>query len=299
MNMEHHRIVHPHPGSLCSRFGLVTLLLMLLGVLTSCSSISAALPVSAAMMLPRPDHVVIVIEENHSYADIIGSSNAPYINALAKAGASFTHSFAVAHPSEPNYLALFSGSTQGIISDSCPHTFTGPDLGSALIGAGDTFAGYSETMPAVGYTGCTAGNYARKHNPWANFTDVPSADNLPFTSFPANYGTLPTLSIVIPNLQGDMHNGSIQQGDTWLQQHIDAYRKWAQSHNSLLIVTWDEDDYSQSNQILTIFVGPMVKSGQYSENINHYNVLRTLEDMYKLPYAHNSANASPIADSWR
>jgi phosphatidylinositol-3-phosphatase len=296
--MERRSFVHPYIGSFFSRFGLAAaLLFLLLGVLGN--NPLAVSHAQAAAALPRPAHVVIVIEENHSYSDIIGSSSAPYINSLAKAGASFTQSFAVTHPSEPNYLALFSGSTQGISSDSCPHTFSGPDLGGELIGAGYNFTGYSETMPRAGYTGCTSGNYARKHNPWVNFTDVPSSANLPFTSFPTNYSTLPTLSIVIPNLQNDMHDGTVQQGDSWLQQHINAYRTWAQNNNSLLIVTWDEDDSSQNNQIPTIFVGPMVKTGQYSETINHYNVLRTLEDMYGLPYAHNSANVSPISDSWQ
>ncbi len=97
----------------------------------------------AATAIPHPSHVVLVIEENHSYSDIIGSSSAPYINSLAQQGALFTSSFAITHPSEPNYLALFSGSTQGLSDDSCPHTFSGPDLGGELIAASDTFSGYS------------------------------------------------------------------------------------------------------------------------------------------------------------
>ena len=97
----------------------------------------------------------------------------------------------------------------------------------------------------------------------------------------------------------DMHDGTIQQGDTWLQHNINPYVQWAKTNNSLLIVTWDEDDSSQSNQIPTIFVGPMVKSGRYAEKINHYNVLRTLEDMYGLPAANNSASATSIADCWQ
>lgn len=255
----------------------------------------------AQTTLPKPDHVVIVIEENHSFNEIIGSSSAPYINSLANGGALFTKSFAVSHPSEPNYLALFSGSTQGITNDSCPHTFGPPDLGGELIHAGLSFSGYSEGLPSVGSTVCTSGKYARKHNPWVNFIDVPSSDNLPFTSFPAspNFSTLPTISIVVPNLLDDMHDGTIQQGDSWLQQHIDPYVQWAKTHNSLLIVTWDEDDSSQSNQIPTIFVGPMVKPGQYAERINHFNVLRTLEDMYGLPAANNSANVTSITDCWQ
>jgi phospholipase C len=273
------------------------------------STVASGLLVAPAALanngVPTPAHIVVVMEENHAYNEIIGSSSAPYINSLANSGALFTQSFAITHPSEPNYLAIFSGSTQGITDDSCPHTFGPPDLGGELIAAGDTFGGYSESMPSVGFTGCTYPKggkalYFRKHNPWVNFTDVPSSDNLPFTSFPssANFSSLPTISFVVPNINNDMHNGTIAQGDTWLQTHIDAYAQWAKLNNSLLIVTWDEDDGSQNNQIPTIFVGQHVKVGQYSEHINHYNILRTLEDAYGLPYANNSATATPITDCW-
>jgi hypothetical protein len=95
-----------------------------------------------------------------------------------------------------------------------------------------------------------------------------------------------------------MHDGTIAQGDTWLQSNLDAYAQWAKSHNSLLIVTWDEDDSSQSNQIPTIFYGAGVKTGRYAERINHYSVLRTMEDMYGLPYAGAASSATSITDVW-
>jgi uncharacterized membrane protein len=246
-----------------------------------------------------PDHVVIVMEENHSFSEIIGSSSAPFINSLAQQGALFTQSFAVEHPSQPNYLDLFSGSNQGVTDDSCPHTFSTENLGSELTAAGFTFTGFSEDLPSAGSTVCTSGAYARKHSPWVNFTNVSTSANQPFTSFPTDFTTLPKLSFVIPNLNDDMHDGTIAQGDTWLQQHINSYVQFAQAHNSLLIVTWDEDDNSSSNQIPTIFVGPMVKQGQFSETINHFNVLRTLEDLYGLTHAGSAASATAIADVWK
>jgi phospholipase C len=237
--------------------------------------------------------------ENHSYNEIIGSSSAPYINSLANGGAKFTQSFAVTHPSEPNYLALFSGSTQGLTNDSCPHTYSSASLGQQLISAGRTFIGYSESMPSDGYTGCTSGRYARKHNPWVNFTNVPSSSNLRFSRFPTNYSTLPSVSFVIPDLCNDMHDCSISTGDTWLKNNINSYAQWAKTNNSLLIVTFDEDDSSQRNQIATVFYGQHVKVGSYSEHITHYNVLRTVEDGFGLPCVANSCSATPITDSWQ
>src|SRR5262249_4556192 len=229
--------------------------------------------------VPPPDHVVIVIEENHSFSSIIGSSQAPYINSLARQGALFTQSFPVTHPSQANYLDPFSGSTQGITSDACPHTFAGGNLGSQLIAAGLDFAGYSEGLPSIGSKVCSSGAYVRKHNPWVDFSNVPSGDNLRFADFPTDLRTLPTVSFVVPNLNNHIHDGTIVRADTWLRDHIDPYVQFAKTHNSLLILTWDEDDHSQSNRIPTIFVGPMVKPGRYSERITHYNVLRTVEDL--------------------
>jgi phosphatidylinositol-3-phosphatase len=256
--------------------------------------------------IPRPDHVVIVIEENHSYGEVIGNVQAPYINSLAQQGALFTRSFGVTHPSEPNYLALFSGSTQGVTDDGCSYTFGTPNLGRLLYDSAYTFGGYSEDLPATGSTVCNYLKYFRKHNPWVNWqqdispsiNSLSTSVNMPFSSFPSNYALLPTVSFVVPNQDNDMHDGTIQQADSWLQAHLDGYIQWAQSNNSLLIVTWDEDDSSMSNQIPTIFVGPMVQRGQYAETINHYNVLRTIEDMFGLSYAGQSSTANPITDCW-
>ncbi len=263
-------------------------------------SFVSVIPAQTALaQLPKPSHVVVVMEENHSYSEIIGSSQAPYINTLATQGALFTKSFAITHPSQPNYLALFSGSTQGITDDSCPHTFSAKSLESELITAGKSFTGYSEGLPSVGSTVCTSGLYVRKHAPWTDFSKDLSKDNQPFTSFPTDFAKLPTVAWVIPNLDDDMHDGTIQQADSWLQTHLLAYVTWARNNNSLLIVQWDEDQGTSINQIPTIFVGPMVKPGKYSETINHYNILRTVEDMYGLPHLGKSATATTITDVWK
>jgi acid phosphatase len=258
-----------------------------------------ALEPRVVLNVPTPAHVVIVMEENHSYNEIIGSPNAPYINSLASQGALMTNSFALQHPSQPNYLDLFSGSNQGVNDDSCPHSFSAANLASELIAAGLTFGSFAESLPSVGYTGCTApGGYVRRHNPAVDFTNVPSADVLPFSSFPTNYATLPTVSFVVPDLADDMHNGTIQTADTWLKNNLDGYAPWALKNNSLLIVTWDEDDGTQNNQIPTLFVGQAVQPGQYNESINHFNVLATVEAIYGLPFAGASATANPITDIW-
>lgn len=298
-------------GNVVSKFKYFLLLLLRIGFIGTLWTFLLQLllnnaSISGNTTLPRPDHIVIVMEENHAYEQIIGSSNAPYINSLAQQGALFTNSHAVTHPSEPNYLALFSGSTQGLTDDSCPHTFSGPNLGNQLLAAGFSFTGYAENLPSAGFTGCSnpwwnfwAPPYARKHAPWTNFPTVPANSNQPFTSFPSDYSTLPTVSFVIPNEQNDMHSGSIQQGDSWLQKQMGGYAQWAQTHNSLLIVTWDEDDSGSGNHIATIFVGSSVKPGQYNESINHYTVLRTVEAMYGLSPINNSTTVNPITDVWQ
>ncbi len=251
-----------------------------------------------AITIPRYDHVVIAVFENKQYGNVIDNPDAPYISSLANQGANFTQSYAITHPSQPNYLALFSGSTQGVGDDGCPFTLSNGNLGQQLIDSGNSFIGYSESMPFDGYTGCTSGNYARKHSPWVNWDNVPASSNLTFGAFPGDYSALPTLSYVIPDLCSDMHDCPVSTGDAWAQSHLDAYAQWAKSNNSLLILTFDEDDTAGTNLIPTVFVGQGVVPGDYGETIDHYTVLRTLEDMYGLPALGEAANRGPITDIW-
>ena len=248
--------------------------------------------------IPAPVRAVVVIMENHAYGQIIGNPAAPFINAIADRGALFTRSYGVTHPSEPNYLALFSGSTQGIADDGCPYRFSTPNLAADLIAAGKSFAGYAEDLPGPGSLVCSAGEYARKHAPWTDFSNVPGSSSLPFTSFPADFARLPTVSFVIPNLCHDMHDCSIAAGDAWLRAHIDGYASWAMRHHSLLIVTWDEDDRSQGNHIVTIFVGQQVRPGRYAQPLTHYSVLATIEAAYTLPRDGQAAAATPVTSIW-
>jgi hypothetical protein len=272
--------------------------------------------------IPRYDHVVVVIEENHAYHELIGSPNASYINELAREGVLFTDSHGIGHPSQPNYLALFSGSTQGVKGDGCLLRSTPlktPNLGAALLHKGLTFKGYAETMPAVGFLGCTSRSssvtvghlYARKHTPWVNWLGtgincIPDSLSVPMTDFPKNFKKLPTVSFVVPNMDNDMHNigmagnaAAISKGDRWLKENLSGYAKWAKKHNSLLIVTFDEDDYDSKNdnKITTIFYGDKVNTIEYSKPINHYHVLHTLEVMYGLP-SDDNVSAAPISGIW-
>jgi len=264
----------------------------------SATAPAGPVPAAPAASLPHPDHVVVVVMENRSFDDIIGSSRAPYINELARGGALFTQSYAVTHPSQPNYLALFSGSRQGVTSDSCPHTFSTANLGRSLVAAGRSFAGYSEGLPAVGSLVCENGAYARKHAPWVNFPSVPRSANVPFSAFPGSYAALPRLSFVIPDLDHDMHDGTVAEGDQWLRSHLGGYATWAASHNSLLVLTWDEDDRSESNRVVTVIAGAHVRPGPYAERIDHYRLLSTLEGLERVPRVGRSISAAPVTSIW-
>lgn len=271
------------------------------------------LPTVLSAAPPRYDHVVIVMEENRTPGQVVGDLvNAPYLTSLASGGVSLGSMFALVHPSQPNYMELFSGANQGVVDDNLPPNFsTTPtsaypfrtaNLGAELIAAGFTFAGFSEEIESAGavdwadYDPHSATHpgiyYRRKHNPWANWvakvSPVPanqmaSSVNRAFTQFPANFAQLPIVSFVIPNQLHDMHDGSRKMGDDWLAANLNAYAVWARTNNSLLIITWDEDDYDEVNQIPTIFCGANLRNGTVAAGTwTLHNLLRTLEDMYGL-----------------
>ncbi|HET7831925.1 MAG TPA: alkaline phosphatase family protein [Gallionella sp.] len=259
-------------------------------------------PAIYAGTLPRPDHVVVVIEENRGYAQIIDKlRNDSYIHNLIRRGTLFTQSFGVTHPSQPNYLALFSGSTQGIGSNACPNTFDTDNLATALQSAGLSFISYADSLPATGDLVCMAGAYQRKHNPATNWqgTRLRSDINRRFADFPRDFSKLPTVSFVIPDQDHDMHDGGFSAADNWLKTHIGPYVEWAFQHNSLLIITWDEDNYLEDNHIVTLLVGPMVRPGESAQRIDHYHVLRTLLDFYGLPPLGASLDAEAIENIWK
>ncbi len=268
--------------------------------LVACIALALPSPAQAGTRLPRPAHVVVVVEENRSFGQLIDNPSAQFIDGLFARGALFANAHGVTHPSLPNYLALFAGVTNDN-RDGCPATGIAHDaanLASELLAAHRTFGAYSEALPQAGWTGCSTARYARKHAPWTEFDNVPAPIQRPFSDFPLRYESLPTVAFVIPDIVDDMHDGSIATGDAWLSQNIGPFVTWAQAHDALLILTWDEGvDFH--NTIPLTFVGPMVRAGRYAESVNHYRVLRTLEDMYGLPHAGKSAGVAPISDCWK
>lgn len=280
----------------------------------------------AAQTLPRPDHIIILIEENQPNAYIIGNTTppfqsqppsaiAPYINALANdTDACVLEKFyAIEHPSQPDYLDIFSGANQGVLDDNLPanYPFTTPNLAYELLHHGFSFITYSQDLPSEGSDAqnSAVGSYARKHNPVTNWVgtglnQVPDTTNQPFTNFPTDYSKLPTISYVVPNEDSDMHNGSYPAtataGDFWMHEHLDSLFRWIKNNNALLIYTFDEDDGFYNNNIPTIFYGPMVKGGTNNTHYDFYSLLRTLEDMYGLgEHAGAASSAIDITDVWK
>jgi acid phosphatase len=275
--------------------------------------------VHAQGVLPRPDHIVIVIEENKSFSDVIGSKHAPYLNALAQRGAVLTNFTAAHHPSQPNYVDFFAGAPLGVCDDSCVQvSFTANNLGAALLATpGLSFAGYAEDLPAKPV--CDLNGFAKRHCPWMDFSNIPSSATKPFWKFPRDFRKLPTVSIVIPDVVDDMHDGKyipfeVRMGDRWLRTRLGSYARWAETHNSLLIVTWDEDSNENyrircpaiitteppANRIPTIIAGQHVKSGSSSATAySHHDLLRTILDMYGIAPFAGAATAKDIDDIWR
>ena len=272
--------------------------------------------------LPNYDHIVVVVEENRPASAIYGNRvEAPYLNQLKDRGAWLTRMSAITHPSQPNYFHLFSGRGQGVTTNDKPTNlpFTTPNLGAALLAAGKTFVGYSQSLPRAG-DAQTDGTwryvyypwgwigwqvYARKHVPWTNWQSrpprpantLPGAVNQPFSAFPVDPAQLPDVAFVMPDQDHDMHNidgSEVRRADNFLRKQLGAYADWAETHNSLLIVTWDEDDSSEMNRIPTIFVGAHVRKGRNRGVWTLHHLLRTLTDLEGLAPIGKAADVTRI-----
>jgi acid phosphatase len=178
-------------------------------------------------------------------------------------------------------------------------TVTGPSLAGQLAGGGLTFAGYSEDLPRAGSTVCRSHGYVRKHNPWVDVAGLPTTVNQPSTALPRDYSRLPTVAFLVPNLCHDTHDCSVATGDAWLRRTLSGYVAWARTHDSLLVVTYDEDDGSRRNHVPTVFVGPMVVPGRYGVWGDHYTLLRPARHRHGGPAHPGRGDLALIRLRWR
>jgi phosphatidylinositol-3-phosphatase len=242
----------------------------------------------------RPRHLIVVVEENHSFEQTIGSPAAPFINRLAAYGTLLIHYYAVTHPSLPNYVALLSGRTP-IRSDCRACTFAGPTLVDQLEARHISWAAYYQGLPRPCSTVARFGAYTEAVDPFMHAADVrhhPARCDrvLPFRRFHADLalGRLPTVVFVIPDLDHEMHSGPVRVADAWLQRLVGALRTnpvWRQ--DTRLVVTFDEsrgrdvrsccDGLGRGGRILTIVAGPRVPRGRDPTPYTHYSLLRSIE----------------------
>jgi phosphatidylinositol-3-phosphatase len=248
--------------------------------------------------LPR---LIVIIEENRSFEEIIGSPAAPFLNRLAAHGTLLTRSYAVTHPSLPNYVALLSGRTP-IRRDCRACTFAGPTLVDQLEARHISWAAYFQGLPQPCSMVAGAGAYTEAVDPFmhaARIRDHPSRCDrvLPFSRFPVDLaaGRLPTVFFVMPDLHHEMHSGPVRVADAWLRRLVGELRAspvWRQ--DTRLVVTFDEssrhdvrsccDRQGRGGRIPTIVAGPRVPRGRDPVPYTHYSLLRSIEAAYGLPF---------------
>lgn len=266
------------------------------------------------------------MEENKGYAATLGScANDPYLCSLASQYTSFVGWVGVSHPSEPNYLAAVSGSTQGCTSDTCFTPYTAPELGGQLSAAGIPWAAFMESMPSACYTGQwaptgTSGSnalYAEKHNPFVVFKDVLdnncSSHVLPYPGSNGlvsalNGPSAPDFVWITPNQQDDMHSSTVTAGDNWLKANLAPVLSspWFTNGNATVVVTMDEHEGDNAGccsdaaggQIPEVVISSAgAGEGNVSLTGSHYGTLRAIEQAYGLPLlglAGNAANGDPF-----
>ena len=217
-------------------------------------------------------HVFIVMEENHGWNSVVGNPQMPYLNSLMNNNSVAVGYFANTHPSIGNYFMLTTGQ---IITndDGYLGTVTADNVVRDLIAAGKSWKEYSESIPYQGYYGGNSGLYVARHNPCSYFSDVRNDQNqqqnlVPFTQLATDIAnhTLPNYGFIVPNLNDDAHNGTLQQADQWLQANIDPLLQSPDFNTpggGLLIITFDEAETSDSQygggHVIWVAVGPDVR----------------------------------------
>ena len=260
----------------------------------------------AALPTSRTSHVVLIVMENKEASDVIGNPAAPYANALARRYGLAMQSYAITHPSLPNYLALTSGSTHGVTSDCTECHFATRDIVDQLDAAGISWRAYLEDFPGRCFTGAGAGGYAKKHNPFIYYDDIANSPGrcgnlVGFSALASDLrsGRLPTYAWVSPNLCDDTHDCGVATGDRFLARTVPAVLREL-GPNGFLVITWDEGSSGATccggtaagGRVATIVAGPGVRRGaRDAAPVDHYGVLGTIEDALGLPALGGSADA--------
>jgi hypothetical protein len=238
-------------------------------------------------------HVFLIVMENKSPQQAL---TGPFTASMAATYGVANDYHAVTHPSVPNYLALTSGSTWGINDDSY-HALPKQDLGTQLSTAGVTWRAY---MEGLGDAGCLNSPvpYDPGHNPFAFYGGACPANVVPFTDFAGDLAAnTPRFSWITPDMCHDTHNCPVATGDDWLKQtvgQITASSAW--KSGGVLFITWDEDDGSASNRVLTLVVAPGRRHLESSTAYNHYSLLATIEDLMGVGRLGQAAHAQPMSD---
>ncbi|HXU16122.1 MAG TPA: alkaline phosphatase family protein [Terriglobales bacterium] len=237
--------------------------------------------------IPSSSHVFVVVEENHSYSQVIGSSSMPYLNSLANKYGLATQYYANTHPSIGNYFMMVAGQTI-TNNDSYCSTLTNDNIVRHLLSAGKTWKAYAESLPSAGYTGCGSGYYVKRHNPLAYFSDVANSSEkynlVPFTQFSKDLtnNNLPNFSFIVPNLIHDAHDGSLSTADSWLKTNIAPLLSSATfQKDGILIIVFDEsldtDTAHGGGHIACLVIGPKVKLGvKPTTTYQHQDLLKTV-----------------------
>ena len=277
-------------------------------VLLAATAVSCGGSAASRTPLPRFDHVIVVVLENKSQSNVLGNAEAPNFNGFAKRYAVLSHYGGVAHPSLPNYLALVSGSTHGITTDCTTCIVSSKNLADTLEQAHLTWKTYAEGLPRPGFTGGYAGRYAKKHVPSLYFRDIVSKPArlrrvVPLRQFFRDLagGGLPSFSLVVPNLCHDMHDCSVETGDTWLGGFVSPLlRNQELTHSAIFVITDEPETEQATAAVPALALGPLVRPGaRFSPRTSHYGLLRTLEDAWGLPRLGHSAQVKPINGIWR
>jgi hypothetical protein len=244
---------------------------------------------------PTRPHVLLIMLENKGYGATLGSCAADaYLCSLASQYMSATAWYSMGHPSLPNYLAVTSGSTQGCSGDACPVGISATDLGGQLTTAGIPWQAYMESMPSACDDIASNGAYTRVHNPFAYFTD--NASRCHDVPYPGSTGLIaaldgsaaPDFVWISPNLNDDMHNGSVQQGDAWLRANLAPVldSPWFTRDRATVIVTMDENDLQPApagGQIPFVVISSTARgAGALTTHGNLYGTLRSIEETFGL-----------------